>query len=90
MDSMTQAAVAATVINTPEPTSGLQTFAIFLTFFLPALALVVVVIRGAGRWSAQQFGWDDGLICTAMAMSIAETAASYKCKSPPLSSEDVP
>jgi hypothetical protein len=24
---------------------------------------------------------DDGLICTAMVMSVLETAASYKCKS---------
>jgi hypothetical protein len=40
----------------PEPTSGLQTFAIFITFFFPALALVVIVIRDAGRLATRQFG----------------------------------
>jgi len=39
-----------------EPTTGLQTFAIFITFFFPALALVVIVVRDAGRLANKQFG----------------------------------
>jgi hypothetical protein len=47
-----------------DPTSGLQNFALFLTVFSPALALVVVGFRTYGRVSS--FGWDDGLILVAM------------------------
>ncbi len=39
-----------------EPTSWLQTFAIVITFFFPALALIVIVIRDAGRLATKQFG----------------------------------
>jgi len=40
----------------PGPTTGLQTFAVFVTFFFPAVALVVVVVRSAGRLATKQFG----------------------------------
>ncbi len=63
----------------PPPT-GLQIFAIFITFFFPALALVVVGIRAAGRLATHQFGWDDWLVSIAMLLSVAETVISYFCK----------
>ncbi|OIW33786.1 hypothetical protein CONLIGDRAFT_640876 [Coniochaeta ligniaria NRRL 30616] len=53
----------------PTPTS-LQIFAIAIIFVFPALALVVVIIRAAGRIAIRQFGW-------AMLLSIAETIISY-------------
>lgn len=40
----------------PTPTS-LQIFAIAIIFVFPALALVVVIIRAAGRIAIRQFGW---------------------------------
>jgi hypothetical protein len=40
----------------PTPT-GLQIFAIAIIFVFPALALVVVIIRAAGRVAIRQFGW---------------------------------
>jgi len=40
----------------PTPTS-LQTFAIAIVFVFPALALVVVITRAAGRIAIRQFGW---------------------------------
>lgn len=40
----------------PAPTS-LQIFAIAIIFVFPALALVVVTIRAAGRIAIRQFGW---------------------------------
>ncbi|KAJ9136689.1 Cfem domain-containing protein [Pleurostoma richardsiae] len=71
-------APVASVLDIPaEPTSGLQTFAIFITLFFPALALVIVVIRNAGRFASHTFGWDDGLISIAMLLSVAETIVSY-------------
>ncbi|KAK3357093.1 hypothetical protein B0T25DRAFT_146694 [Lasiosphaeria hispida] len=62
------------------PNSGpprLQVFALFVNFFFPALALVVVSTRAAGRLATRQFGWDDWLVCIAMMMSVAETVISY-------------
>ncbi|OAA67070.1 hypothetical protein SPI_01646 [Niveomyces insectorum RCEF 264] len=44
------------LIIPPGPTSGLQTFALFINFFFPALALTVVTARAAGRLVAHQFG----------------------------------
>ncbi|KAL2258980.1 hypothetical protein VTK26DRAFT_7498 [Humicola hyalothermophila] len=70
---------AATLLalpSSPAP-SGLQTFAIFVNFFFPALALVVVSIRVAGRVVASQFALDDWLVCVAMLLSIGETAISF-------------
>ncbi|KAK3302295.1 uncharacterized protein B0T15DRAFT_496765 [Chaetomium strumarium] len=60
----------------PGPT-GPQSFALFVNFFFPALALLVVSIRVAGRVAANQFAVDDWLVCIAMLMSIAETVISF-------------
>ena len=60
-------------------TSGLQIFALFINFFFPALALLVVTVRVAGRVAASQLAADDWLICVAMLMSIAETIISFFC-----------
>ncbi|KAK3379860.1 hypothetical protein B0T24DRAFT_172294 [Lasiosphaeria ovina] len=60
----------------PAP-SGLQIFALFVNFFFPALALLVVATRAAGRLATRQFALDDWLICIAMLMSVAETIISY-------------
>lgn len=65
--------------SSPAP-SGLQTFAIFVNFFFPALALVVVSVRVAGRVVASQFALDDWLVCVAMFLSIGETVISFFCK----------
>lgn len=61
--------------------SGLQIFALFINFFFPGLALIVVSIRVAGRVAAHQFAVDDWLVCVAMLMSVAETVISFFCKS---------
>ncbi|KAG7290729.1 hypothetical protein NEMBOFW57_000732 [Staphylotrichum longicolle] len=60
----------------PAPT-GLQNFALFINFFFPALALLVVSVRVAGRVAASQFAADDWLVCVAMLMSVAETIISF-------------
>jgi hypothetical protein len=39
------------------PATGLQIFAIAIIFVFPAVALVVVMIRAAGRIAIRQFGW---------------------------------
>ena len=49
-------AVLASGQRYPTPTS-LQIFAIAIIFVFPALALVVVIIRAAGRIAIRQFGW---------------------------------
>ena len=61
------------------PASGLQIFAIFVNFFFPAVALVVVSIRVAGRVATSNLAIDDWLVCIAMLMSVAETIISYFC-----------
>ena len=45
----------------PDRTSGMQNFALAILFGFPALALIIVVIRTAGRWASRQFGW--GMRC---------------------------
>jgi len=60
--------------------SSLQTFALFVNFFFPSLALVVVTTRSAGNLINHQFRLDDWLVCIAMVMSVAETVLSYFCK----------
>jgi len=77
---------AASVVMATNPgTTGLQTFALFVNFFFPALALIVVSTRAAGRLATHKFGWDDSLVSIAMLMSIAETVISYFCEfGPPL------
>ncbi|KAK4241886.1 hypothetical protein C8A03DRAFT_11846 [Achaetomium macrosporum] len=62
--------------TSPGPT-GPQIFAFFVNFFFPALALLVVSVRVAGRMAANQFAVDDWLVCIAMLMSIAETVISF-------------
>ncbi|KAH6624705.1 hypothetical protein B0J18DRAFT_186795 [Chaetomium sp. MPI-SDFR-AT-0129] len=54
-----------------------QVFALFVNFFFPALALIIVCIRVAGRLVARQFAADDWLVCVAMFMSVAETVISF-------------
>jgi len=72
------AASLLSIPSSPAP-SGLQIFALFVTFFFPALALIVVSTRAAGRFATNQFGWDDWLVCIAMLMSVAETVISFFC-----------
>ncbi|KAK4146132.1 uncharacterized protein C8A04DRAFT_9984 [Dichotomopilus funicola] len=62
-------------MGTPPPPG--QVFAFFVNFFFPALALVIVCIRVAGRLVARQFAADDWLVCVAMFMSVAETVISF-------------
>ncbi|KAM7184660.1 hypothetical protein V8F33_012863 [Rhypophila sp. PSN 637] len=62
--------------SSPAP-SGLQIFAIFVNFFFPALALIVVTTRAAGRFATGRFGWDDWLVCIAMVLSVGETVISF-------------
>lgn len=65
----------------PDPSATpLQIFALFIIFFFPAVALVVVLIRVAGRLATAQFGWDDWLISVAMFLSVAETIISFFCE----------
>lgn len=66
--------------SSPAP-SGLQIFAIFVNFFFPALALIVVTIRAVGRFATNRFGWDDWLVCIAMVLSVGETVISFFCMS---------
>jgi hypothetical protein len=66
-------------LPTFPPASGLQIFALFVNFFFPGLALLVVSVRVAGRVAANQFAVDDWLVCIAMLMSIAETVISFFC-----------
>ena len=57
----------ASILDIPDtPSTWLQTFAIFIIFFFPALALVVIVCRDAGRLASRQFGLDDWLVTIAM------------------------
>ncbi|KAK4190362.1 hypothetical protein QBC35DRAFT_79325 [Podospora australis] len=62
--------------SSPAP-SGLQIFALFVNFFFPSLALIIVSIRVAGRVTTTKFAIDDWLVCIAMLMSIAQTVISF-------------
>ncbi|KAL2181478.1 uncharacterized protein P884DRAFT_189349 [Thermothelomyces heterothallicus CBS 202.75] len=57
--------------------SGLQIFALSVNFALPALALLAVSVRVAGRLAARLFGIDDWLVCIAMLLSLAQTVISF-------------
>ena len=48
---------AASILSLPSSPapSGLQIFAIFVNFFFPGLALIVVTTRAAGRFATNQF-----------------------------------
>lgn len=48
---------AASLLTIPSQTTGLQTLGLFLLFFFPALALIVIIVRCAGRFATSQFGW---------------------------------
>jgi hypothetical protein len=48
---------APTGLGIPDRTSGQQNLALAILFLFPSLALVVIIVRAAGRWSARQFGW---------------------------------
>ncbi|KAK1672538.1 CFEM domain-containing protein [Colletotrichum godetiae] len=75
--SSTSAALPPITDDYPYPYSSLQHTGFFVLFFFPTIALLVVGLRVYSRVTTKQFGWDDGLICFAMADSMAETAASY-------------
>ncbi|KAK4194146.1 hypothetical protein QBC40DRAFT_239112 [Triangularia verruculosa] len=62
--------------SSPAP-SSLQIFALFINFFFPVLAFIVVSVRVAGRVASSQFAIDDWLVCIAMLMSGAETVISF-------------
>ncbi|KAK4174124.1 hypothetical protein QBC36DRAFT_358203 [Triangularia setosa] len=62
--------------TSPAP-SSLQIFALFINFFFPVLAFIVVCVRVAGRVATSQFSMDDWLVCIAMLMSVAETVISF-------------
>jgi hypothetical protein len=68
-------------LPTSPAASGIQIFALFINFFFPGLALIVVCTRVAGRVAARQFAVDDWLVCVAMLMSVAETVISFFCTS---------
>lgn len=78
IDSVMDATSLLALPSSPAP-SGLQIFAIFINFFFPALALIVVSIRAAGRFATGRFGWDDWLVCIAMVLSVGETIISFFC-----------
>lgn len=78
MDSSTLLA-----LPTAPPPSRPQIFVLVINFLFPALALLVVSVRVAGRVAANQFAVDDWLVCIAMLMSIAETVISFFCMSHP-------
>jgi hypothetical protein len=43
------------VLRGPQPdSSGLQTFALFVVIFLPALALLVISVKGAKQFAARR------------------------------------
>lgn len=54
--ALEETATSASSQRYPEPTR-LQMFAIAIIFVFPALALVIVTVRAAGRLAVRQFGW---------------------------------
>ncbi|KAI1388552.1 uncharacterized protein F4822DRAFT_429170 [Hypoxylon trugodes] len=62
----------------PNPTSWLQNLGIAIEILCPALALIVVALRTYIRLDTKSFGWDDGLIISAMVFSIAMAVGSIK------------
>ncbi|KAI2467488.1 hypothetical protein F4781DRAFT_402110 [Annulohypoxylon bovei var. microspora] len=68
----------STTSTNPNPTSWLQNLGIAIEVVCPALALIVVVLRTYIRFDTKSFGWDDGLIVAAMALSIALAVGSIK------------
>ncbi|KAI1091198.1 hypothetical protein F5B19DRAFT_288138 [Rostrohypoxylon terebratum] len=67
-----------TTATNANPTSWLQNLGIAIEVVCPALALIVVVLRTYIRLDTKSFGWDDGLIISAMALSIALAVGSIK------------
>ncbi|KAI1457893.1 hypothetical protein F4805DRAFT_426805 [Annulohypoxylon moriforme] len=68
----------STTTTNPNPTSWLQNLGIAIEVVCPALALIVVILRTYIRLDTKSFGWDDGLIVAAMALSIALAVGSIK------------
>ncbi len=88
MDGLTRGALSSLAVapfsptlNPDLPSSPMQNISIGIVIAVTALALIVVSIRVAARLWAKQFGLDDWLISIAMVISVAETYASYMCKS---------
>ncbi|KAI1337819.1 hypothetical protein F5Y15DRAFT_145016 [Xylariaceae sp. FL0016] len=77
VDLVTTENFTTLVMPSVDPSSSEQNAAIVITLAFPAVALLIVCIRIAGRVSSHQFGWDDGLVSIAMTFSLVETAASY-------------
>ncbi|KAI1206127.1 uncharacterized protein F4807DRAFT_238189 [Annulohypoxylon truncatum] len=69
---------STTIVTNPNPTSWLQNLGIAIEVVCPALAFIVVVLRTYIRLDTKSFGWDDGLIVSAMALSIALAVGSIK------------
>ena len=46
----------SSLLDFPPETSGLQRLAVGITFAFPAVALLTVLVRGAGRLASKQFG----------------------------------
>lgn len=57
--------------------SPLHDFGCAVTFFFPALALLVVIFRLISRRMTKQYGWDDTLIIMALVVSIVGTVPMY-------------
>ena len=74
---------AFTILAQPalSGSSVLHAFALFVNFFFPALAFIVVGLRVAGRVVAGQFAIDDWLVGIAMLLSLAQTVVSFFCMS---------
>lgn len=57
----TAGGTTAYAAGVPDATSPLQVVALLILFIFPAVALVVVSLRAAGRWAWRQFGWGEFL-----------------------------
>ncbi|KAK9783624.1 hypothetical protein SCAR479_00183 [Seiridium cardinale] len=62
---------------TKIPTPPLQVAALFINFFFPASALILVVLRGYSRIRMQQLGLDDYLLFLAMLCSLLMCGPFY-------------
>ncbi|EFQ32649.1 uncharacterized protein GLRG_07663 [Colletotrichum graminicola M1.001] len=62
-----------------EPKSWLQDLGIAIEVFCPVFALVVVILRLYIRFDTKSLGWDDALICAALALTIGLGVGSIIC-----------
>jgi hypothetical protein len=58
-------------------TTPMQQFGFAIVVFFPVLAFICCCMRVYTRFSTKQFGLDDLLVCTAMVLSLGETASTY-------------